>query len=138
MTFRDELIEAGARAMWEARHNGNAVDFANMDASGKALYLKMAAAALTKQEVHRTTEECPTCGGTGHIPHGDDWQRKGTFTHCEPCKGSGRVPRDSLRLAIVEHSDAWEKFTAYDGMPAMRTRSDLFILAAPDLPEGTP
>lgn len=49
------------------------------------------------EDVKATSERCPRCNGTGHLPHGDDWQRNGTFTHCETCDGAGRCPPVPMR-----------------------------------------
>lgn len=46
---------------------------------------------------HNNADTCKACKGTGHLPHGDDWQRKGTFVHCSKCKGSGLSHRRSYR-----------------------------------------
>ena len=108
MTIDDELIDVGTRAFLAATD-----DLPDDAEAGMR-------AALAAMLAYRTTDECPTCGGTGTY-------RREVAGHFIPvdCPAScidGRVPRDSPRVAIVERS------TTAQG------RSWLWLLA-PDLPE---
>lgn len=74
--------------------------------------------------VQRETVRCERCKGSGET----------SVTRCPVCGGSGVV--DTVQVQALEPADPFEVFTASDGMPAIRGRSDLFRLVA--LPEETP
>ena len=125
MTFRDELIEAGARAM---QYDEWQEDVPWEYAPSQRYWIEQATAALDAMLAHRTTDECPTCQGGGRIPTGELGDTV-TSAECPDCT-DGRVPRDTPRLAVVERADdVWDKFKSH-GQPALRA----LWYVAPDLP----
>jgi hypothetical protein len=121
MTFRDELIEAGARALLDGRELHHDVR-------------SNVTAILDAMLAHRSTVECPECGGTGDIV--GDLRVGGPDVY--PCPAGctdGRVPRPE-RLAVVKPVES-EVFVRYrNGYAPLK--SPVFRILAPDLPEGTP
>jgi hypothetical protein len=132
MSFRDELIEAGARAVHAA-----VWDRAHPELYGE----EQATAALDAMLAHRSTVECGTCGGTGKRMRYDN--RDQYHDPCPDCT-DGRVPRPE-RLAVVGEQVGWRgRLSGWENrinvplgsLVAMADRVPVFILA-PDLPEGT-
>jgi hypothetical protein len=138
MTYKKELIEAGARALLDGRELQHDVR-------------SNVTAILDAMLAYRSTVECPTCGGTGVVDEADsagfdpdagyeDWSRAG-FGRCPAGCIDGRVPRPE-RLAVVEpagHLPDHLHLRSCDWCSASihQTAKRVFILA-PDLPEGTP
>jgi len=128
MTFHDELIEAGARATHAAWADDNStLSWDHLFEAGRDRWRGYMAVALDAMLAYRTTDECPTCGGTGNDPVTDNADGTGTW-RCKKCDGLRRVPRDTPRLAIVEPAGF---------ATASQPTRPLFRLA-PDPPDTTP
>jgi len=107
LTFRDELIEAGARQLWTWFSTDERGSWE--DARFPESWRERARSLLATWEAHRTTEECPTCGGTGHHLAESTYETADLRIPCPAGCIDGRVPRDSPRLAVVEqYGKAWD------------------------------
>jgi hypothetical protein len=125
MSFSDELIKAGA---W-AEHGSYDPDVDVVPSLRECE--QTAEVVLDAMLAHRSTVECPTCGGTG-------WLGEATRSESQPCPDctDGRVPRPE-RLAVVVPSATWAPSTGvftlavgYDADLGMPTYAPIL---APDL-----
>jgi len=128
--FREELIEAMARARWEreCQVSTHRPGWDQVLPDTRALRVREAQADIDAALAFRQTVECPECGGTGKVKHINPLPGEGAIYTCPGGCIDGRVPGQT-RLAIVEPAERLPAFS-----DVLREAPPVFLLA-PDLPE---